>query len=364
MIIFNTENYKLYNEIIHNFLYVEVFENPKIDKGDILEEILPKYLFREQYKKSLKVLDELYEWTDDKFFHEIGCFHEMMLYYFLEHVSYIKKELEDAFIKYYFKNETIKKIEKISKKLLEDYKKNEDEDCDLDFFLDNFYDVNNYFDILFIDTDFTFIEILYNDFIYGTRSLNKRLGVNLDYYYDILPEDIKEKFPDNHINMTGKISKFLKYLNNKISGGSLSKLLWKNDVPVKEDTIQIVIENMMDAYFHNSDIDVTREARLGNGNIDFKVSDGKEKVLIEVKKAYSSSYLKKGFECQLLDYVNSSNCDNAFFLVACFTDEDIKKYKKFIKENVYTDNYRMYINIDYLDVRKKIAASKKEMHKK
>lgn len=110
MIIFNTENYELYNEIIHNFLYVEVFENPKIDKGDILEEILPKYLFREQYKKSLKVLDELYEWTDDKFFHEMGCFHEMMLYYFLEHISYIKKELKDAFIKCYFKNETIKKM--------------------------------------------------------------------------------------------------------------------------------------------------------------------------------------------------------------------------------------------------------------
>lgn len=359
MIVFNTENYNLYNEIIHNFLYVEFFEDPKVDKGDILEEILPKYLFREQYKKSLKILEELYEWTDDKFLHEMGCFHEIMLYYFLKRISYIQEELSDNFIKCYFKIKIIKRIEKVSKKLLEDYKRLEEEECDLDFFLDEFYDINNYFDVLFIDTDFTFIEILYNDFVYGEGALNKRLGVNLDYYFDILPEDVKKKFPDNHINMTGKISNFLKYLNNKISDGSLSKLLWQNDIPVKEDIIQIVIENMMDAYFYSSDIDVTREAKLGNGNVDFKVSNGKEKVLIEVKKAYSSSYLKKGLEYQLLDYVNSSNCDNAFFLVACFTDDDIKKYKKFIRENVYTDTYHMYINIDYLDVRKKIAASKK-----
>lgn len=93
MIAFYTENYKLFNEIIHNFLYVDVFSDPDLDKGDFLEEILPKYLFREQYKKALKVLDELYAWTNDKFIHQIGCFHELMLYYFLEKMDYIVNDI-------------------------------------------------------------------------------------------------------------------------------------------------------------------------------------------------------------------------------------------------------------------------------
>lgn len=61
----------------------------------------------------------------------------------------------------------------------------------------------------------------------------------------------------------------------------------------------------MDAYFHNKYIEITREAMLGNGKVDFKLyrsSSEDEKILIEVKRA-SSSYLKKGYEKQLTDYM-------------------------------------------------------------
>ena len=185
------------------------------------------------------------------------------------------------------------------------------------------------------------------------------MGIDIDYYFNILPEDIKKQFSDNHISLTGKISEFINQLDNKISYGTLSKLFWNNNQPISEDMIQIIIDNLMNAYFKNTRIDITREAKLGNGNVDFKVTDGKERILIEIKKAYNSTYLKKGFEKQLLDYIESSKCDNAFYLIACFTDDDIKIYNKFINENIYTDTYRMYINISCLDVRKKIPASKK-----
>lgn len=75
-------------------------------------------------------------------------------------------------------------------------------------------------------------------------------------------------------------------------------------------------------------------------------------------KRASSSYLKKGYEEQLTKYMHAANCRNAFYLIACFTDNEYDKAYKFIRENVYTDEYQMYINIAVLDLRKRKAPSK------
>ncbi len=50
MILFCNGNLKAYNYVIHHFLELEVF-NGDNDIGDIIEETLPKYLYREQYQK-------------------------------------------------------------------------------------------------------------------------------------------------------------------------------------------------------------------------------------------------------------------------------------------------------------------------
>lgn len=79
--------------------------------------------------------------------------------------------------------------------------------------------------------------------------------------------------------------------------------------------------------------------------------------MIEVKRA-NSSYLKKGYENQLTKYMYASNCKNAFYLIACFTDSEYNTAYKFIRENVYTDEIQMYINIAILDLRKRKVPSK------
>ena len=86
MICFQTQYQKLYNHIIHNFLKVEVY-NDETDIGDIIEMTLPKYLYREQYNKCLKTFRELYDWTQDKFYHDMTAFHELVLYKFLDYMS-------------------------------------------------------------------------------------------------------------------------------------------------------------------------------------------------------------------------------------------------------------------------------------
>lgn len=359
MIVFPTKNHEVYNYIIHHFLKVEVYDGCS-EIGDIIEMILPKYLYREQYKKCVKVLEELYVWTEDKFYHQMDAFHEIMLNGFLGYLSDIQSDDDEFFYEIYFDDNCHKLIDEVSKKYFEE----SDDEFDCDFTIDEykleFYDISCWFDILFVDEDFLLISEMYNSKEYGNGDIVKKLGINLDYYYELLPLDIQKKYKTKHITLTGEIHDLLKYLNKKIKYGNLFKLFWENDLPVKEDRIQLVLENIMDAYFYNQEIDITREALLGNGKVDFKLyksSCPEDKVLVEIKRA-NSSYLRKGYEKQLTDYMLSSSYNNAFYLIACYTDEEINKSLRFIKEHIYTDEIQLYINISILDLRKRRTASK------
>lgn len=78
--------------------------------------------------------------------------------------------------------------------------------------------------------------------------------------------------------------------------------------------------------------------------------------IIEIKRG-SSSYLRKGYEKQLTDYMLSTNYKNAFYLIACFTDSEYERSERFKRNHVYTDTIQLYINISILDFRKRKTAS-------
>lgn len=137
-------------------------------------------------------------------------------------------------------------------------------------------------------------------------------------------------------------------------------MFWENDKPVNEVRVQLILENIIEAYFYKEKVDISRECIVSNGKVDFKFYRNivdEERILVEIKLAKSAS-LKKGYERQLTDYMYSSKCDNAFYLVICYTDEDIEKLNKFIGENVYTDQIQYYINIRALDLRKRETPSR------
>ena len=341
MILFNTKHFELYNYIIHDFLEIEIFgiENEEVI-SDMAECIYPKYLYREQYNECIKILKELYQWTNDKFYHEMTAFHEIALNGFLEYFN--------------------KKLRKMIKKAAIDDMNEIDDDFNLKDLEDMYYDINSYADNLFIDMDFLFLDLIYNNHKMGSTLIEDKLGINLDYYFKILPLDIQKQYKTKHITLSGEISSLLDYIENRIHNGNLNQLFWVDNRPVNEERIHLILENIMDAYFHNKDIEITREALVGNGKVDFsllKNDNEKEKILIEVKRA-NSSYLKKGYENQLTKYMYASNCKNAFYLIACFTDSEYNTAYKFIRENVYTDEIQMYINIAVLDLRKRKVPSK------
>ena len=108
MIIFPNLYYKKLNYIVHHFLDCSVFLEG-IDVGDWVEEIFSKYLYREQFQKCMSVLDELYNWTEDQFTHQMTAFHEFALFHFLD-LLYSEQEVdEEYFNKTYFDKESIQR---------------------------------------------------------------------------------------------------------------------------------------------------------------------------------------------------------------------------------------------------------------
>lgn len=70
--------------------------------ADKIEDIIPKYIFREQYFKCLSVFKELFYWTEDPFYHQMTVSHKMALYYFLIHMYSLQKKLDKRFDEIYF----------------------------------------------------------------------------------------------------------------------------------------------------------------------------------------------------------------------------------------------------------------------
>lgn len=354
MIYFNADHLEMFNCIIHNFLEVEIFEYEEKNNhtiGDIIEPMIEKYLFREQYSKCIESIRNLYYWSGDSFNHDLDDFHEYILYCFLKEMEALQQELDD-FEELYYDEQCRKLIEEAAKI---DFEENREEGDTLESYIEDFLSVFNILDFIFEDADFKFIAQFYNQRLLGLPLVEEMLGTNIDYYFDLLPLDIQAKFKSKKITLTGEIKSMLVYLDSLITKRGLYKLFWEKDVPISEEKIQIIIENIMDAYFLNQGVDITRNAQVGNGKVDFKLfrSDRiDEKVLIEVKKA-SSNYLSKGYENQLIQYMQASHCKNAYYFIACFTDSEYKRAKDFVENVLYTGHLQRYINIYLLDVRKK-----------
>lgn len=360
MIILNTHKSEIYCKIIHNYLEVELFGDSEIDIGDTIESYMPKYLFREQYKKCIEVFKDLYKWTNDYFWHELTAFHEVTLYYFLMKMSNIKEDMQKNFEKIYYDKKLREEIEDSARKDKKDLKEFTIQELKKDY-----YNPDCICDEIFEDIDFVELPYLYNEQKANMLTISRLLGINLDYYFEILPIDIQKQYKNNNITLTGEISDLFDYLQQRINNGSLSDMFWEHDKQVNEKKIHIIIENIMDAYFIGKEVYISREVLVKNGQVDFKLfrsNQKNEKILIEVKKA-NSSYLKSGYENQLCNYIRYSGCRNAFYLIICFTDNEFKIANDFKNNHVYTDTIQMYINIAILDVRKKLAPSKKYLDK-
>lgn len=130
----------------------------------------------------------------------------------------------------------------------------------------------------------------------------------------------------------------------------------KNYPPIKrEKFIQHLFHLAAKNYLENNNLDLSCECNSGNGALDFKISRGIDKTIIEVKLSTNSQYLH-GYETQVKQYGKAEGTDK---MVYVFIDLDNHgRRKKLINE--YENNKRNGIKFPELfiiDSKPKKAAS-------
>jgi hypothetical protein len=358
MIIFNTEFTEYINKKLHRFLHTEFIDAYKDEESiEVLDGFFPSYLIREQPEKCFTTFEELFEWTGDRYWHRMTAFHEIGLFYFLEYIKDLRKD-EPAFDSIYYDAEDEKDLEALWEKLdiyalFEGSMKNT---SDLATYL---RDIGTLQEYCFEDTDFLLVDRLSNLHSIGDYSIEETMGIDFDYYKDILPRDIQAQHGINKLPLLNEVERMLEHVSHNITYRGLHASFWNDDKPRSEREVQPLLDSLFDLYLKgDQSADITREADVGTGKVDFKFyRNTKEKVLIEVKLG-SNPKLEHGLEKQLIHYMNSIRYDHAFYLIICHSNQDVASVDK-LYEKYKNYNFGKHITICALDVSKKKTASKK-----
>ncbi len=143
-----------------------------------------------------------------------------------------------------------------------------------------------------------------------------------------------------------------------VEEGNLWEELWIGDKPKKERASQLIYYAIADAFCEANDLDVSPEANMGGGPIDFKFSCGYNvRVLVEMKR--SGGTVVHGYEKQLEFYKAASQTDLAVFVIMDYGDLGNKLSEIRNIRQVRLDKGEQASEIVVIDATPKASASKR-----
>lgn len=99
-----------------------------------------------------------------------------------------------------------------------------------------------------------------------------------------------------------------------VEKGNLWEALWSDGKPKKERAAQLLYFAMADCFCKANNIDISPEANMGGGPIDFKYSKGyNARVLIEMKRSHGT--VVHGYLKQLEIYKNAARTEYGIFVI-------------------------------------------------
>lgn len=144
-----------------------------------------------------------------------------------------------------------------------------------------------------------------------------------------------------------------------VEKGNLWEELWIGNKPKKERAAQLIYFAIADCFCKANNVDVSPEANMGGGPIDFKFSDGyNARVLVEMKR--SSGTVKHGYEKQLEIYKDASRTNFGIFVVMDFGDLDRKLIEIQAIRKRRIEAGKKASDIIVIDATKKASASKRK----
>lgn len=148
------------------------------------------------------------------------------------------------------------------------------------------------------------------------------------------------------------------HFKRHVEAGNLWEELWLGDKPKKERASQLIYYSIADAFCKANDIDISPEANMGGGPIDFKFSSGySARVLVEMKR--SGGTVVHGYEKQLEFYKNASQTEFAMFVIMDFGDLGSKLTEIQRIRDVRFEAGERASEIVVIDAMRKASASKR-----
>lgn len=143
-----------------------------------------------------------------------------------------------------------------------------------------------------------------------------------------------------------------------VEAGNLWEELWLGDKPKKERASQLIYYAIADAFCKANDLDISPEANMGGGPIDFKFSSGySARVLVEMKR--SGGTVVHGYEKQLEFYKNASQTEFALFVIMDYGDLGTKLNEIQRIRSARLDAGERASEIIVIDAKRKASASKR-----
>lgn len=106
----------------------------------------------------------------------------------------------------------------------------------------------------------------------------------------------------------------IEHFKHHVENGNLWEELWIGDKPKVERAAQLIFYAIAECFCIANDIDISPEANMGGGPVDFKFSDGfKARVLVELKR--DTGTVRHGYETQLEIYKDTSRTQIGIFVV-------------------------------------------------
>lgn len=153
----------------------------------------------------------------------------------------------------------------------------------------------------------------------------------------------------------------IEMFKHHVEKGNLWEELWVDGKPKKERAAQLIYFAIADCYCRANNIDISPEAHMGGGPIDFKFSVGyNARVLVEMKR--SGGQVVHGYETQLEIYKDAARTNYGIFVIIDYGDGLVPKLNKIWSiQKAHQAMGKETSDIIVIDATKKASASKRNL---